>query len=125
MQPLLQVQNLQLAFAATKVVDDVSFGIHRGETVSLVGESGSGKSMTALAIMRVLPTSANILNGAITFCGKDLLKLPEWAMRGVRGGDIGMIFQEPMASLNPVIRIGDQVAEALRRRAALSAGVAR
>ncbi len=117
--PLLQVEHLTTAFHTGRgrvtAIDDVSFSILPGQTLGLVGESGCGKSVTALSIMRLLPpAAAEIVSGSIRFDGRELLTLPESAMRSVRGNDISMIFQEPMTSLNPVFRIGEQVAEAIR-----------
>jgi len=102
-----------------RAVDGVSFDVKRGETFALVGESGCGKSMTALSIMRLLPDAAGIVGGAVELDGRDLLGLPESEMRTVRGGRIGMIFQEPALSLNPVMTVGEQVAEALRQHTTL------
>ena len=117
MTPLLDVQHLTVAFerpgSALKAVDDVSLTIQPGETLGLVGESGSGKSVTALAILRLLQPPARVLGGQILFEGRDLLQLTESEMRGVRGGRISLIFQEPMTALNPTMRVGDQIAEAL------------
>ena len=110
---LLQVDDLSIAFGVKTVVDRISFSIAPGETLGLVGESGSGKSATSLALMRLLPPSASV-RGAIRFDGRDLLALPPDDMRRLRGSAIAMIFQEPMTALNPVMRIGDQIAEALR-----------
>ena len=108
-----------------KGVDDVSFSVRRGETLAVVGESGCGKTMTALSIMRLVPAPpGKIVGGAITLDGKDLLKLNEAEMRDIRGNEISMIFQEPMTSLNPVLTIGHQVAEALRLHQDLSKSVA-
>ena len=104
-----------------KAVDDVSFSLRRGETLAIVGESGCGKSMTALSIMRLVPNPpGKIVGGTITLEGKDLLQLDEDEMRDIRGNDISMIFQEPMTSLNPVLTIGHQIAEALRLHQDLS-----
>jgi len=94
-----------------RAVRDVSFSIAQGEVLGLVGESGSGKSVSSLAILRLLPPQAQV-SGRIEFGGEDLLTLPEAAMRDIRGAGISMIFQEPMTALNPVMRVGDQVAEA-------------
>jgi len=95
-------------------VDGVSFDVAKGEILGLVGESGCGKSVTAMSILRILPDPpGRVVGGEIMFEGEDLLKLPEPRMRKVRGGRIGMVFQEPMTSLNPVFTVGDQVAEAL------------
>jgi peptide/nickel transport system ATP-binding protein len=113
---LLQVENLNVTFATQSgevaAVRDVSFNIPEAGTLGLVGESGSGKSATSLAIMRLLPPQARI-EGKISFAGQDLLALPEDSMRKLRGSNISMIFQEPMTALNPVMRVGDQVAEAV------------
>ena len=101
-----------------RAVDGVSFDIRAGECFALLGESGCGKSMCALSLLRLLPASGRIVGGEVLFRGRDLLRLPEAAMRTVRGGGIGMVFQEPMTSLNPVMTVGDQIAEALARHAA-------
>ena len=115
---VLQVENLstQLGDAAQPVnaVSDVSFELQRGKTFVLVGESGCGKSMIALSLMRLLPPSGRIIGGEVKLNGTSLLDLSEEAMRKQRGGGIGMIFQEPMTSLNPVMRVGDQVLEAVK-----------
>jgi oligopeptide/dipeptide ABC transporter ATP-binding protein len=95
-------------------VDDISFALERGRTVGLVGESGCGKSMTALAILRLMPKVASIESGAIRFEGRDLVQAHEAEIRAVRGNGIAMVFQEPMTSLNPVYPCGEQVAEVLR-----------
>ncbi len=108
-----------------KAVDDVSFSLRRGETLAVVGESGCGKSMTALSIMRLVPNPpGKIVGGTINLEGKDLLQLNEGEMRDIRGNDISMIFQEPMTSLNPVLTIGHQIAEALRLHQDLSKSAA-
>jgi peptide/nickel transport system ATP-binding protein len=118
---ILRVENLTIAFGAHKAVRNISFSIAPGETLGLVGESGSGKSATSLAILRLLPAEADV-SGGIRFAGRgdragesvDLLTLPEPAMRARRGREIAMIFQEPMTALNPVMRVGEQIAEAVR-----------
>jgi peptide/nickel transport system ATP-binding protein len=110
--PLLDVCNLTVAFGEKTVVDSISFSISRGQTLGLVGESGSGKSATSLALLRLLPASAT-LSGEILLDGKPLLSLPESQMRSLRGSALAMIFQEPMTALNPVMRIGAQIGEAL------------
>jgi ABC-type dipeptide/oligopeptide/nickel transport system ATPase component len=113
---LLDVQHLTVTFDAacnTRVVDDVSFTMAAGETLGLVGESGSGKSVTAFSILRLLQPPGQIVGGRVLFEGQDLLTLTEREMRAVRGARISLIFQEPMTALNPVMRVGDQVAEAL------------
>jgi len=115
-EPLLDVQNLTVTFAgarAVTAVDDVSFQIARGETLGVVGESGSGKSVTAFAILRLLQPPGRVTAGRVLFEGTDLLSLSEREMRDVRGAKISLIFQEPMTALNPVMRVGDQIAEAL------------
>ncbi len=112
--PLLQVEGLTTAFRAggalIRPVQDVSFSVAQGGALGIVGESGSGKSVTALSILRLLPDTARIETGRILFDGTDLATA---GMTSVRGRDIGMVFQEPMTSLNPVLRVGDQVAESL------------
>ena len=123
--PLLQVSNLQTSFftdkGEIKAVDDVSFELQGGQTLALVGESGCGKSVTALSIMRLLSSPGRVVGGTIMFKGQDLLALPEKAMRKVRGKSIAMVFQEPMTSLNPVMRIGNQIGEVLQIHTDLSA----
>ncbi|MGE0102112.1 MAG: ABC transporter ATP-binding protein [Blastocatellales bacterium] len=115
---LLEVRNLSTRFSTPKgdvrAVDDVSFSIDQGETLSLVGESGCGKSVTALSIMRLVSHPGRIAGGEIVFDGRNLLELDEDRMRAVRGDDIAMIFQDPMTSLNPVFTVGEQIAEAIR-----------
>jgi peptide/nickel transport system ATP-binding protein len=111
--PLLDVRNLTVTFGHHPAVKDISFHINPGETLGLVGESGSGKSATSLAVLRLLPPIAQV-GGKITFAGEDLLALPEESMRRHRGRSIAMIFQEPMTALNPSMRIGAQIAEALQ-----------
>lgn len=96
------------------IVDHVSFDIQPGEILGLVGESGCGKSMTALSLMRLLPTKKAWIDGSVEFAGRDLLRLSEPEMRQLRGNDIAMVFQDPMSSLNPVIPIGTQIREVLR-----------
>ncbi len=118
-EPLLKVDDLRLAFVlgggTVYPVDGVSFSIARGETLALVGESGCGKSLTSLALLRLVPPPGEIAEGSrITLDGTDLLALRESDMRAVRGGRIGMVFQDPMTSLNPVLTVGDQVSETIR-----------
>jgi peptide/nickel transport system ATP-binding protein len=125
MTPLLQVDNLVTTFetadGSVRAVDGVSFAIGRGETVALVGESGCGKSVTALSIMRLVQAPAGrIASGRVLLDGVDLASLPEPGMRKVRGARIAMIFQEPMTSLNPVLTVGFQVAEAVQLHRGLS-----
>jgi oligopeptide/dipeptide ABC transporter ATP-binding protein len=115
-KPLLHVDQLNIGFdtdrGPIRPVRDVSFSIHPGQTVALVGESGCGKSVTAMSILRLIPSPpGKVLGGRVEFDGRDLLSLSEKEMRSVRGAQIAMIFQEPMTSLNPVYTIGDQIAE--------------
>jgi microcin C transport system ATP-binding protein len=115
---LLDVKNLSVAFASKEVVHSINFSINAGEKLALVGESGSGKSVTALAILRLVLNAQ--LSGQALFDGKDTLQMPENELRGLRGDDIAMIFQEPMTALNPLYTIGDQIAEVLETKQALS-----
>jgi peptide/nickel transport system ATP-binding protein len=110
--PLLEVKNLSIAFNYHPAVKNISFHINAGETLGLVGESGSGKSATSLAMLRLLPSTAQV-TGTISLAGESLLTLPEEPMRRHRGRDLAMIFQEPMTALNPVMPIGRQIAEAV------------
>jgi len=123
-RPLLSVKGLRTHLytgdAVVRAVDGASFDVKRGETFALVGESGCGKSMTALSIMRLLPDAGAIVGGAVELDGRDLLGLSESEMRAVRGKRIGMIFQEPALSLNPVMTVGEQVAEALCQHTTLA-----
>ncbi|MEO1765991.1 ABC transporter ATP-binding protein [Thiobacter aerophilum] len=122
--PLLEIQDLRVHFNAAgralRAVDGVSLTVAPGETVALVGESGCGKSVTALSVMRLLPPAARIVGGSVRLDGTELMGLPEVAMRRVRGARVAMIFQEPMTSLNPVLTIGQQIAEPLVRHKGLS-----
>jgi oligopeptide/dipeptide ABC transporter ATP-binding protein len=116
---VLEVKGLQTVFFTSsglfKAVDDLSFTVRRGETLAIVGESGCGKSVSALSIMRLVPNPpGRIVGGSVMLEGTDLLGLDDTSMREIRGNRISMIFQEPMTSLNPVMRIGDQIAEAVR-----------
>jgi peptide/nickel transport system ATP-binding protein len=116
---VLEVKGLQTVFFTNsglfRAVDDISFSVRRGETLAIVGESGCGKSVTALSVMRLVPDPpGRIVGGSIMLEGTDLLGLDEDSMRQIRGNRISMIFQEPMTSLNPVMRIGDQITEAVR-----------
>ena len=122
--PLLDVRDLTVRFPQIEPVRGLSFSVQAGETVAIVGESGSGKSLTALALMRLLPRGARIASGQAWFAGQDLLQLPDRALRRLRGREIAMVFQEPMTSLNPVRTIGWQIAEVLRQHEGLSARAA-
>jgi peptide/nickel transport system ATP-binding protein len=127
---LLEVADLHTQFQSggeiARAVDGVSFAVRRGETLAIVGESGSGKSVTSLSIMRLVPTPpGEITAGRAVFKGVDLLQLTERAMRRVRGNEIGMIFQEPMSSLNPLLTVGEQIAEVVRLHRGLGRAAAR
>ena len=128
MTPLLRVDQLVTEFGPAdrpfRVVDGVSFQVSAGETYALLGESGSGKSITALSLMRLLPDGGRIASGSVQLNGQDVLALPERSMRSVRGGGMAMIFQEPMLALNPVIKVGTQIAEALELHQQLVGAVA-
>jgi peptide/nickel transport system ATP-binding protein len=117
MMPLLEIEHLTVTFeragSVLKAVDNLTLTIEAGQTLGLVGESGSGKSVTALAILRLLQPPGRVTSGRILFQGRDLLGLPETEMRSVRGARISLIFQEPMTALNPTMRVGEQIAEAL------------
>jgi peptide/nickel transport system ATP-binding protein len=128
--PLLSIRELSVSFATDggvlRAVDHVSFDVPVGRTVALVGESGCGKSVTALAVLRLLPTPpASIDGGGILLDGRDLLALPEPALCEIRGARVGMVFQEPMTSLNPVYTVGFQIMEAIRLHRKVSRGEAR
>src|ERR1700751_2482414 len=124
-ESLLEVVDLRTWFfprgGVGRAVDGVSFHVTPGETLAVVGESGCGKSVTALSVLRLIPSPpGRIVSGAIRFAGRDLLRLSEAEMRQVRGNDISMIFQEPMTSLNPVLTVGWQIAETLTLHQGLS-----
>ncbi len=129
MKPLLRVAGLVTEIGhdadTLRVVDGVSFHVAAGETYALLGESGCGKSMTALSLMRLLPDGGRIVAGAVQLDGQDVLALPERDMRRVRGGGMAMIFQEPMLALNPVVKVGHQIVEALVLHQGLSGQAAR
>jgi oligopeptide/dipeptide ABC transporter ATP-binding protein len=120
LSPLLDVRNLGVHYVTargtrvTRAVDEVSFALEAGETLGIVGESGSGKTTLALSLLRLLPTAARIVGGEVRFEGADLLEKSEREMRHIRGKRMAMILQDPMASLNPLFTVGDQVAEPLR-----------
>jgi len=117
-EPLLQVEGLTTHLftdaGVVQAVERVSLKVEKGEALALVGESGCGKSMTALSLMRLVRPPGKIVNGHVQFKGLDLLSLDETAMRQIRGGEIAMIFQDPMTFLNPLMRVGDQIREAIR-----------
>ena len=114
---LIEIQDLKMHFftdkGIVKAVDGVNFDIRKGEAVGLVGESGCGKTMTALCLMRLVPRPGRILSGKVLFHGEDLLLMSDKKIRNMRGEDIAMIFQDPSTYLNPVIRVGDQIAESI------------
>src|SRR5215472_16342365 len=125
--PILEIADLRTWFftrdGVVRAVDGVSLAVAPGETLAVVGESGCGKSVTALSILRLIPSPpGRIVSGTIRFAGRDLLGLGEAEMRDVRGNEISMIFQEPMTSLNPVLTIGRQIAETLTLHQGLSRG---
>jgi oligopeptide/dipeptide ABC transporter ATP-binding protein len=128
-EPLLEVRGLRTVFpegdTRLPVVDDVDLSLSGGETLALVGESGSGKSMTALSILRLVPRPGRIEAGRLRLAGRDVRALPVRELRSLRGREAAMIFQEPMTSLNPVMRCGDQVAEGLRLHERLAPRAAR
>ncbi len=128
-EPVLSVRNLVTSFPVGEqrvpVVDGVSLEVAPAEVLALVGESGCGKSVTAFSIMRLIPRPGRIDSGQITLCGRDVLELSVTEMRRVRGGEVAMIFQEPMTSLNPVQKVGRQVVEAIRLHESISARAAR
>ncbi|KRB51455.1 glutathione ABC transporter ATP-binding protein [Rhizobium sp. Root708] len=126
---ILSVEHLTTSFRRagewTPVVNDVSLTVAAGETVAIVGESGSGKSVTAMSIMRLLPEKTSRIAGSVKLNGRELLTVPEREMQDIRGNEVAMIFQEPMTSLNPVLTVGRQIAEAIRRHRGVSATEAR
>ncbi len=134
MSPLLEIKDLRTAFPGERgrrdrepvhVVDGVCFELDRGQVLALVGESGSGKSMTALSLLRLVPKPGRVVAGEVLFDGRNLLELSVGEMRRIRGKRIAMIFQEPMTALNPVLRVGDQVIEAIRLHESVSRADAR
>ena len=129
MTPVLEIRDLEILVdgeeGTRQAVRGLSLAIARGETFALVGESGSGKSVTALSLLRLLPPALGIARGAALLAGTDLHRLPEGRLRELRGGRVGTIFQEPATSLNPVMRIGEQIEETLRAHTALRGAAAR
>jgi oligopeptide/dipeptide ABC transporter ATP-binding protein len=123
--PLIEARNLSVSFGRIRVVDGISFRLDPGEVLGIVGESGSGKSMTALALLRLVPPGARIAADRLAFMGEDLLGASETRMEALRGASIAMIFQEPMTALNPVLTVGHQIVEVLRRHLGLAAREAR
>ena len=117
-EKILEVKNLSVSFntyaGEVKALRDISFHVNRGETLAIVGESGSGKSVTVQTVMKLIPMPpGEIKGGEILFQGEDLIKVSDERMRELRGGKIGMIFQDPMTSLNPTIKVGNQIMEGI------------
>ncbi|MGY1725072.1 ABC transporter ATP-binding protein [Blastococcus sp. SYSU DS0533] len=128
--PVLEVEDLAVRFTrrgeqSTRAVDGVSFSVAPGETIGLVGESGCGKSVTSLAIMGLLPRRGVEVTGSVRFDGNDLVDAPDHVLRGLRGADMGMVFQDPLSSLNPTVPIGTQVTEVLLEHREMSKAEAR
>jgi len=123
--PLLDVENLSVSFGKTIIVRDLSFSLRPGETLGIVGESGSGKSMTALALMRLLPPGGQLAATRLKLLGEDILEASESRLEALRGSAMGMIFQEPMTALNPVLTIGEQLMETVRRHTGIGRREAR
>lgn len=123
--PLLQVTDLHVSFGAVEVLRGVSFSVEPGQTLGVVGESGCGKSMTGMAVMGMLPPTAKVPSGQILLEGRDLLKISRKEWQDVRGQDIAMVMQDPFTSLNPMMRVGDQIAEVYRLHQSLSTVTAR
>ena len=128
-KPVLSVSNLTTSFRTDdgwkKVVRNISFDIHAGETLAIVGESGSGKSVTSLSVMRLLDPRQSRIEGEVRLNGRSLLGLSDGEMRAIRGNEMAMIFQEPMTSLNPVYTVGRQISEVLIRHDGLDKRAAR
>jgi oligopeptide/dipeptide ABC transporter ATP-binding protein len=129
-QPVLEIDNLSVQFnlkrGVLRAIDQISFEINKGETFGLVGESGSGKSVTARAIMRLIPSPpGEIATGTVRFQGRDLYQMPDQEIREIRGQNIAMVFQEPMNALNPVFTVGSQIGDALRTNMGMSKQEAR
>src|SRR6185369_13774513 len=118
MSAVLEIRDLSLSIGGARVVDRVSLAVQPGQVMALVGESGCGKSLTALAAMRLLPRAVEPEGGEVRLAGEDLVRLPEPRMRAMRGRRIAMIFQEPLAALDPLATVGAQVAEATGLRGA-------
>ena len=123
--PLLQVEKLVVSFGATNIINGVSFTLDPGQTLGIVGESGSGKSMTALALMRLLPAGATLRADRLELLGESIAQASNTRLEELRGATMGMIFQEPMTALNPVLTIGDQLMETVRRHAGIGRREAR
>lgn len=113
MNSILDVTDLTVTIASRRVIDGVSFSLEKGKITALVGESGSGKTMTALALLNLLPERAVIKSGRVDFHGRDILTLSDNELRGIRGKNISMVFQEPFTSLNPLLKAGEQISETI------------
>ena len=116
---LLEVRNLTIRFGSTTVVDNVSFDVNAGERLGIIGESGSGKTLTSLAVIGLLPETADV-SGSVKFNGKELTNLSDRELSSIRGKHIGMVFQEPLTALNPLMRVGKQIAQPLRNHQGIS-----
>ena len=127
--PLLEVRDLKVSFntedGVVRAVDGVSFTLGQGEVLGIVGESGSGKSVTMMSVLRLINDPNAVFEGEVLYKGRNVMDLPEDRMREVRGGEIAMIFQDPMTSLNPVYRVADQIAEAILTHQAIGKAAAR
>ena len=129
-ESILEVRNLEIRYVTDEetvcAVNDISFSLEKGESIGLVGETGAGKTTTALGIMGLVPDPpGEIVGGSVLFEGQNLLRMPEKNLREIRGGKISMIFQDPMTSLNPVMTVGEQIAEVVRLHSKMSKGEAR
>ena len=118
--PLLDIKGLRVASGALEILHGIDISLRRGRLAALVGESGSGKTMAARAILKLLPDGVRLTGGTIMLDGEEITKAPERRMRALRGPVAGMVFQEPMVSLNPAMTVGAQMAEAMRRHTTLS-----
>lgn len=116
---LLEVRNLTIRFGSTTVVDDLSFDLDAGERLGIIGESGSGKTLTSLAVIGLLPETADV-SGSVKFNGQELTGLTDRELSSIRGKHIGMVFQEPLTALNPLMRVGKQIAQPLRNHQGMS-----
>src|SRR4051795_4101113 len=129
LEPLAEVSDLRVRFvsreATVHAVNGVGFTVNPGEVLCILGESGSGKSVTLRALMRLLPPRRTRIEGDVRVCGEDVLAMPEWRLRELRGGLVSMIFQEPMTALDPVYTIGQQIGEAVRRHTGVGRAAAR
>src|SRR3954462_104603 len=127
--PLLEVRDLKVSFntedGLVRAVDGVSFTLAKGEVLGIVGESGSGKSVTMMSVLRLINDPNAMFEGEVLYKGRNVMDLPDYRMREVRGGEIAMIFQDPMTSLNPVYRVADQIVEAIVTHQSIGKAAAR